>query len=144
MVNTVNTKQWFIRFKRTLKLKMWTYCSYFLKKTPINFGKEKGVCPRAYCTMDSAFEAIAINVRISKKVMLCSPLRKIQQHCAVPVVTEGMSTDGVAYCDGFKLCQLAGKWFTSHSMSQELNAMKLNCFNLLCCEYLSFLFCKRL
>ncbi len=95
---------------------------FFLsKKRPINFGKEKGVCPRVYYTTDSAFEAIAIYVHIIRMVMLCSPLRKIQRHFAAPVVTEGMSLDEAACCDGFKPCQLAGKWFTSPSMSQESN-----------------------
>ena len=123
MVNTVNTKQWFIRFKRTLKLKMWTYCSYFLKKTPINFGKEEGVCPRAYYTMDSAFGVTTINVLFFRRVMLSFPLRKIRQHFAVPVATEDTSTEEVAYCDGSRLCQSAGKWFTSRFMFQESNAL---------------------
>ncbi len=99
---------------------MWTYCSYFLKKRPINFGKEEGVCPRAYYIMDSAFGAITISVLIFRKVMLYFPLRKIHQHFAVPVVTEDTLTGEVAHCDGFKLCQLAEKWFTSHSISPDL------------------------
>jgi hypothetical protein len=43
---------------------------FFLsKKIPINFGKEKRICPQAYYTMDSAFEAIALYVHIIRKVM---------------------------------------------------------------------------
>jgi len=73
--------------------------------------------------MGLAFEAIAINVHISRKVMLYFPLRKTLQHFAVPVATEGRLSGEVACCDGSRFYQLARKEFTSHSMFPELHAM---------------------
>lgn len=83
---------------------MWTYNTSYNSETN-QLIKEVIVCPRVYCTMDSAFTAIDTSARSIGIEQLSSPLKKIRFLCGAPVARVGKMSDEVAKFVGSMLCR---------------------------------------